>query len=1196
MYLAKIEIHGFKSFGDAVKLSIPQGITAVIGPNGSGKSNVADAIRWVLGEQSAKTLRGTKMEDIIFAGTEKRKSLGYAEVAMYIKNDDHVLPIEYEEVVIKRRVYRSGESEYFINGSHCRLKDIQELFMDTGIGKEGYSIIGQGQIDKILSSKPEDRRSLFEEAAGIYKYKVRRLEAEKKLEKERENLLRIHDIMSEIESRLEPLEKEAEKTKSYWKLKDELKEVDINLYIEEVERIKQDTAKLGETLENIERELKDTNAQKDTILTRQTECKEKRQELFSELEKLLNHISQLEKDQQRQQASIQISEERISSIHQLIDQIDKDTKKQQDYKETMQNEHQVLKVKGTALELEEATKRERLIKKEAAFEAEQMSLEQKEKNLESSKAEVFDKIHQIDLLKSEIDKQSSIEEQMDYRYSQLTEAIQTLNSDITHQEVSLQVGRKKEKETKEKLEQAQTAFNKLEEQRKILQDTLTELERSWHSNAQKKDQAKRQIAWLEQVKNDFEGYYQSVKQVLTIKKQEPEKWQGILGITADVIQVPKDYEIAIVTALGGAMQNIVTQTEQDAKAMIQLMKQRNISKVTFLPLDTIQAFGAVQDIAALRKETGFLGLGSELVTFDNIYGPVVANLLGRILIVDNMNHASQIARKYKYRYKIVTLDGEVFHAGGSLSGGASKNNKNNIFSRTRELKELQTLHVQLEEETLVLGQAIKDHEAEKETLRVEWETLYKQCESLKETEKTIILEIDKGENSLKLTKQSQLQLVEEKLSIEEAKEVAAKGKDEVYDKIKALEETIVMDQESLKALEAELESLKSRREALRNELTEEKIALSTLVQNRKHIEEQIKNIEHNLSNSDEQHLNIIERKDSLLEDEKKIRLTIEDTHETIKKLGEEIENSKQSKVDLEKGRVQLEETLSNYEKEIERILERVAKLKEEHYRLTTRKEMVELEEKKQSDNMWEQYELTYSACLPFKKDMGPIVEMKKLADRLHAQIKVIGHVNVNAVVEFEETKTRFEFLSTQRQDIEKAEATLMELIDQLTAQMHEIFREQFTVIAENFSYVFKELFGGGMAFLQLVDEENILESGIEIIAKPPGKKLQNMTLLSGGERTLTAIALLFGILKLKPSPFCVLDEIEAALDDANVLRFAEYLGNLSKDTQFIVITHRKGTMERADTLYGVTMQERGVSTVLSIKLEEATKYLDKKTS
>ncbi|MEF9958378.1 MAG: chromosome segregation protein SMC [Niameybacter sp.] len=1196
MYLAKIEIHGFKSFGDAVKLNIPQGITAVIGPNGSGKSNVADAIRWVLGEQSAKTLRGTKMEDIIFAGTEKRKSLGYAEVSMFIKNDDHVLSIEYDEVVIKRRVYRSGESEYFINGSPCRLKDIQELFMDTGIGKEGYSIIGQGQIDKILSSKPEDRRSLFEEAAGIYKYKVRRLEAERKLDKERENLLRIHDIMSEIESRLEPLEKEAEKTKAYWKLKDELKEIDINLYIEEVERIKQDTTRLNENLEGITQELVATNRQKDEIGEKQAASKAKREALFRELEKLLNHISDLEKEQQHQRSGIQISQERISSIHQLMEQIDKDTKKQQDYKEMMQNEYQVLKVKGTALELEEVTKRERLIKREKEFEEEQKDLEQKEKNLESSKAEVFDKVHQIDLLRSEIDKQSSIEEQMDYRYTQLTEAIQSLNSEITHQEVSVQVGRKKEKETKEALEAAKTTFNALEVQRKTIQETLTELERNWHTNAQKKEQAKRQIGWLEQVKNDFEGYYQSVKQVLTLKKQDESKWKGILGITADLIQVPKAYEIAIVTALGGAMQNVVTQTERDAKAMIQLMKQRNISKVTFLPLDTIQTFGAVQDIEALRQEPGFLGLGSEVVTFEALYKPIVANLLGRILIVDDMNNASAIARKYKYRYKIVTIDGEVFHAGGSLSGGASKNNKNNIFARTRELKELQELYVQLEQETHTLSDRLKEKEAQRETLRIEWEATYKKCESLKETETAIILDIDKGENSLKLTKQSQLQLVEEKLAIEEAKEVASKGKDEVYEKIRALEETIVMDQESLKALEQELEALKNQRESLRNALTEEKIALSTLVQNRKHIEEQLKTLEHNLNNTDEQHLSIVERKDSLIKDEKKIHEVIEEAQVKIQKLGEAIEASKQGKVDLEQGRIKLEETLASYDQALEKVSERIANLKEENYRLTTKKEMVDLEEKKQSDTMWDQYELTYSACLPFKKDMGPLVEMKKQSDRLRAQIKVIGHVNVNAVVEFDETKTRFEFLSEQRQDIEKAEAGLMELIDQLTAKMHEIFRAQFSVIAENFSYVFQELFGGGMAFLQLVDEENILESGIEIIAKPPGKKLQNMTLLSGGERTLTAIALLFGILKLKPSPFCVLDEIEAALDDANVLRFAEYLGSLSKDTQFIVITHRKGTMERADTLYGVTMQERGVSTVLSIKLEEATKYLDKKTS
>lgn len=1196
MYLDKIEIHGFKSFGDAVKLNIPKGITAVIGPNGSGKSNVADAIRWVLGEQSAKTLRGTKMEDIIFAGTEKRKSLGYAEVSMCIKNEDHVLPIEYSEVVIKRRVYRSGESEYFINGSNCRLKDIQELFMDTGIGKEGYSIIGQGQIDKILSSKPEDRRSLFEEAAGIYKYKVRRQEAERKLEKERENLLRIHDIMSEIESRLEPLEKEAEKTKSYWKLKDELKTIDINLYIEEVERIKEDTKKLNDNLVALGQELQGANKQKEEVSIKQVQSKEKREELFTELEKLLGHISSLEKEQQQQESTIRINEERISSIHQLIEQIDKDTKKQQDYKEMMQNEHQVLKAKNTALELEESIKRERLGKKEREFESGQKDLELKEKSLESSKSEVFDKIHQIDLLKSEIDKQSSMEEQMDYRYSQLSETIQTLNSEITHQEVNIQVQRKKEKETIEALETAQVAFNNLENKKKELEEQLTQVERSWHTNAQKKEQAKRQISWLEQVKNDFEGYYQSVKQVLTIKKQDPNRWKGILGITADVIEVPKEYEIAIVTALGGAMQNIVTQREQDAKAMIGLMKQRNISKVTFLPLDTIQAFGSVQDIDNLRMEPGFLGLGSEVVAFDNLYKPVIDNLLGRILIVDDMNHASAIARKYKYRYKIVTLDGEVFHAGGSLSGGASKNNKNNIFARTRELKELQEEYVQLEQETITLSNTLKKYEAEKETLRTEWEVLYKKCEELKEIEKNIILEIDKGENSLKLTKQSQLQLVEEKLSIEEAKETSSKGKEAIYDKIKALEETITVNQEGLKVLELELETLKAQRESLRDELTEEKIGLSTLIQNRKHIEEQIQALEQNLQNTDEQHLGIVERKDALLEDEKRIVLSIEEAKEKILELGQAIEVSKQARINLEQSRVQLEETLVNLETQVTKITEQISNLKEENYRLTTKKEMVELEEKKLSDMMWEQYELTYSACLPFKKEVGSLSEMKKDSDRLRAQIKVIGHVNVNAVAEFEETRTRFEFLSTQRQDIEKAEVALMELIDQLTAKMHEIFREQFSVIAENFSYVFKELFGGGMAFLQLVDEDNILESGIEIIAKPPGKKLQNMTLLSGGERTLTAIALLFGILKLKPSPFCVLDEIEAALDDANVLRFAEYLGSLSKETQFIVITHRKGTMERADTLYGVTMQERGVSTVLSIKLEEATKYLDKKTS
>lgn len=1196
MYLDKIEIHGFKSFGDAVKLNIPRGITAVIGPNGSGKSNVADAIRWVLGEQSAKTLRGTKMEDIIFAGTEKRKSLGYAEVSMHIKNDDHVLPIEYMEVVIKRRVYRSGESEYFINGSPCRLKDIQELFMDTGIGKEGYSIIGQGQIDKILSSKPEDRRSLFEEAAGIYKYKVRRQEAERKLEKERDNLLRIHDIMSEIEARLEPLEIEAGKTKEYLNLKDTLKDIEINLYIEEVHRIKRDTDKLNADIESVIAQISDAQMNKERLVKVQEENKQKREDFFLATQNILQRISDLEKGQQQKHAAIQLNEERISSIHQLLDQIDKDTKKQQDYKEAMQNEYQVLKAKHTALELEEAMKEERLNKKEKEFDVKQQDLESKEKSLEASKSEIFDKVHQIDLLKSEIDKQTSVEEQRDYRYSQLTESIQTFNSEITHQEVHLQVQKKREQEVQETLRTEEVNFEKLEVQKVQFEQECSNLEHAYKTNQQNKEQTKRQIAWLEQVKNDFEGYYHSVKQVLTLKKENAAMWQGILGITADIVEVPKEYEVAIVTALGGAMQNIVTRSEKDAKAMIQVMKQRNIAKVTFLPLDTIQPYAKPADLEALRKEKGFLGLGSDVVGYEEIYAPIVSNLLDRILIVDQIENASVIARKYKYRYKIVTLDGEVFHAGGSLSGGASKNNKNNIFARTRELKELKERYETYKIQTVEFEKRIQTIKQSMKDLLVEWDKASDTLMKLHDEEKVLILEINKCENSLKLTKQSQLQLVEEKLAIEDAKTLAEQGKEEVYEQIKALQETIELDKESLKDLEAELESLKTAREALRNELTEEKIALSTTSQNKVHVEEQIKTLEVNISNTKEQHMSILERKESLYEDEKKLQQTIVQTKEEIEKLEQEIINAATEKAQVETDRALLEEKAKEVDENVIKIDEVLANLKEESYRLHNKKELLEMEEHKQTDNMWEQYEMTYSACLAFKKDLGSIVDMKKQADQLRAKIKVIGHVNVNAVSEFEETKSRFEFLSAQRQDIEKAEEALVELINQLTMQMHEIFREQFKNIAENFSVVFQELFGGGMAFLQLVDEDNILESGIEIIAKPPGKKLQNMTLLSGGERTLTAIALLFGILKLKPSPFCVLDEIEAALDDANVLRFAQYLGSFSKDTQFIVITHRKGTMERADTLYGVTMQERGVSTVLSIKLEEATKYLDKKTS
>lgn len=1196
MYLEKIEILGFKSFGDAVKLPIPKGITGVIGPNGSGKSNVADAIRWVLGEQSAKTLRGTKMEDIIFAGTEKRKPLGYAEVALHIKNDDHKLAIDYEEVAVKRRVYRSGESEYFMNGSLCRLRDIQELFMDTGVGKEGYSIIGQGQIDKVLSSKPEDRRNLFEEAAGIYKYKVRRLEAERKLEKEKDNLLRINDIMVEIEGRLEPLEKEAEKTKLYLTLKDDLKERELNVFIYEIDRIKERLLKVRQDKANLEQEMEATKKQRAQTVEEQAACKVAREALFESIQDILRTVNTLEKEEQQKKADIALNEERILSITNLLSQIEKDTQKQADYKALIQEQLQVFQSKKTGLELEKTTQQEILQKTEEKMMHEQEVLSKMESQLEDSKTGLYGKTREIDLLRGEVDKKDNLDEQMDYRYTQLQETIARMNSEITHQEVHLQVQHKKHTTLKDSLDVTQGLFVSCDEKKNQLEQSIKEKQHAMQQLEHETVQTDRQLNWLHQIKNDFEGYFQSVKQVLTLKKQEQAKWQGILGVTADLIEVPERYEVAMVTALGGAMQNIVTQSERDAKAMIQVMKQKGIGKVTFLPLDTIQPNPLTREVQNLKQEPGFLGLASELVRYEPFYAGLVDYLLGRILIVEGIEQASALAKKYKYRYKIVTLEGEVFNAGGSLSGGSNKNNKNNIFARTRELHTLEDKRKQLVHTEKVYQEGMQSLQSEQREVLKQWDTLTQQLMAYQDQEKELMLEISKVTSGLELTKQSQVQLVEEKLQIQSVKEKAYEEREHVLERIASLEHALSDEEEAVKSLEEVLATTKEATEVSRQHMTEQKIALSQTIQNLVHIEEQITNTEKAIADTKDQHTDIVSRQEQLKRDKAAREEDIVRLHQAIEEIEETIIATHAKKEMCEADKHVLDEKEAQVEQALEAVIEKTEQLKEEHFRLEHQEEQLKTQDQTQHQIIWDQYELTYTDACAFKKELGDMVVVKKEADTLRARIKTLGNINVNAVDEYHEIKTRYTFLNTQREDIAKAEDTLKELIERLTEQMHTIFKEQFEAIAANFTEVFKELFGGGTAFLQLVDESNILESGIDIIVKPPGKKLQNMTLLSGGERTLTAIALLFGILKLKPSPFCVLDEIEAALDDANVLRFADYLSSLSQGTQFIVITHRKGTMERADTLYGVTMQERGISTVLSIKLEEATHYLDQKSS
>lgn len=1195
MYLDKVEIHGFKSFGDAVKLMIPKGITGVIGPNGSGKSNVSDAIRWVLGEQSAKSLRGSKMEDIIFAGTEKRKSLGYAEVALTIKNPEQKMAIDYGEVVVKRRVYRSGESEYFINGSPCRLKDVQELFMDTGVGKDGYSIIGQGQIDRVLSSKPEERRTLFEEAAGIYKYKMRRQEAERKLDKQRDNLTRLQDIIGEIETRIEPLQIEAEKTTKFLKLKDELKEVDVNIFIYEMDRLENEIGELSQKIQNVDIELNQQNAMQALQTSELEKMKTQRDEVYRAAEANIEKMAFLEKEKERRVNQIALNDEKASSTSRLLVQIHHDQKEQVMDQQNKIEKLSFLETKRTALEIEKASKESIIEQEEDKIKKLSGDLEALMSHIDTSKLALHQKLREIDLLEADIQKNDGLESQFEFRKEQIKEQIARMNSEIQHQEVSSLLAEKKQKE----LEETLTGIKAQKEKAILLKEQLTEkkmaLEKDKLSIAQNIMQTERQLKWLHHIKEENEGYFGSVKQVLNVVKQDKQKWRGIIGVVGELLEVPKTYEIAIVTALGGVIQNVVTASENDAKDMISVMKQRGIARVTFLPLDTVRQSNPIHEVT-LKDEVGYLGLASELIQYDQQYNHIISSLLGRIIVVDDMHNASRIAKKYGYKYKLVTLQGEIFNSGGSLSGGSTKNQSNNLFSRARELKEaeekLRELGRQSEENKCVLGEVTQSLIEQQKVL----DGLLEKERHLSEQRNQYLLELEKNNQALKLNKENQLQLINERNSIEDSIDEMNKGKDESTQKLRSLKKSISVDESAILDLEERRKDVLDQKEQLEKQLTDKRIGLSSTIQSINYMLEQIKDLEEAINSHDT-------KKAQLVETIQKYESEIEALREESKKIHEQIKEDEQAILETQNQRKHYDQeklVLEQKERALEeqacQLNEKVNLLKEEKYRLDNKKENSLLQKQTWGNSMWEQYELTYTRALGFKKESIQIADYKKQSLELKGKIKLIGSVNVNAVEEYQETKTRYEFLMGQKEDIEKAADALVEMIEKLMQEMEEIFKAQFSLIARNFSDVFKELFGGGEAYLELVDEENILESGIEIVAKPPGKKLQNMSLLSGGERTLTAISLIFGILKLKPSPFCVLDEIEAALDDANVIRFANYLEKLSNETQFIVITHRKGTMEHAHTLYGVTQQERGVSTILSIQLDDVDQYMDKKKS
>lgn len=1179
MYLKSLEVHGFKSFANKLIFEFHDGITAIVGPNGSGKSNVADAVRWVLGEQSAKQLRGAKMEDVIFAGTQMRKPLGFAYVAITISNEDHKLNVPYEEVKIARRVYRSGESEYLLNGTACRLKDVQELLFDTGIGKEGYSIIGQGQIDKILSGKPEERRELFDEAAGIVKYKRRKASAQKNLEEEKHNLERIEDILSEIEKQVEPLEKQAAKAKQYLAFRDELRVQDVNMFLIEYDRIHEEIKEFEGKQAIADNDLKNANQEYE-------KSKREYERVQSELDEKIKSI-ELKKDRLNQsrvmlnncEGDIRLLNEQINGIRQSENHYREAIESYKERIKNFEDEH-----KQYAVQKEENSKKteeiksltkenEKLIanKKETAFEI--------ENDIKSVQDMKLAGINAAADIKSEELKYKTLLEQNNIKRAELNKRVLANKSEASVLTETISSHKKVYDEITEKIKAIDDSNAVMQEKFNGINEENQNRRREHSDTQQKFHMENSRLNSLKNMTERYEGFGQSIKRVMERKEDTP----GIIGVVADIIRVKKEYEIAVETALGGSIQNIVTDNEQTAKKMIEYLKKNRYGRATFLPLTNIHK-KAANNARNVMAEKGVIGMASELVSADEKYNDLVNYLLGRFVVVDNIDNAIALAVKYHHTLRIVTTEGELLNPGGSMSGGAFKNN-NNLLGRRRQIKQLEEdvekFKTKLTEYAAQIEQGEKEIKELREKIgannRLRQELIVKQ-----NTEKIgyerAVSDLKKSEEQLELIRIEGMRIEEDKDKLKGVMDGIGRRISESEDETKDFDEKISRYQEKLDKVREELNLLEQKD----SEFT---LKITSLAQSEGFINENMLRASEGKDTVSKQLAQTIEDSRNIGGQIKQKQDEIIKTRNIIKTTKEEIENSELEikKQNLEKE--ELSEKNKTFLDKREELSKNINELEMESFRLAGRKEKLTESIDNYTNYMWEQYELTYHSALALKTQTELTVSgMKAKIAEIKKQIKSLGSVNVNAIEQYKEVSERYELLTTQHDDLIEAAKVLEEIIENLDNDMRKQFEEQFAEIRSRFDKVFKELFGGGRGTLELMEDEDILTAGIKIIAQPPGKKLQNMMQLSGGEKALTAIALLFAIQSLKPSPFCLLDEIEAALDDSNVDRYAEYLHKLTKDTQFIVITHRRGTMNAADILYGITMQEKGVSTLVSVNL------------
>ncbi len=1179
MYLKSIEIHGFKSFANKIVFQFHNGITGIVGPNGSGKSNVADAVRWVLGEQRIKQLRGASMQDVIFSGTETRKPLSYAYVAITLDNSDHQLAIDYDEVTVARRIYRSGESEYLINGTPCRLKDVNELFYDTGIGKEGYSIIGQGQIDKILSGKPEERRELFDEAAGIVKFKRRKAAAQTKLENEKQNLVRVNDILSELEKQVGPLEKQSEVAKVYLRKKEELKSLDINVFLLENKRLREQLASAEEKYNLASTELVETGEKYEGIKEEYERIQQEIESLDTAIEAAREQLTDTGLMRGKLEGEINVLKEQINSAHGSENHLNNRKAALEEEIAGKEQEKQDILTdkKDTDTQVQEIA--EAAAKAKADLEAIQNKITELNNNIEAGKNTIIGELNQRATIKSKMGRFDTMMEQINIRKAELNSRLLRAKSDEVAREETV----KKLEETFETVTEELRQMTEQEAASELelgnIRENLTGLDAKLRETQTRFHQEQSKLEALTNITERYDGYGGSVKKVM----EQKEKEKGIIGVVADIIQVEAKYETAIETALGGNIQNIVTDNEETAKHMISFLKQNRLGRATFLPLTSITKPQEFKNPEAL-KEKGVIGMADELVGTEEEYRNVAKAMLGRIVVVDNVDNAVKIARKFDYGIRMVTLEGELLVPGGAISGGAFKNNSN-LLGRRREMDELEKKVKKLSEDIKTYNQKIEDTKSKRNKLRMDLEALKTEMQRKSIEQNTARLNISQARERMEEEAESAQSLKLEEQEIETRIFEIRSGKESITQELAASEELEKTTQEQILGFQKELESCRLEESEASAHAGEWEVKVEKMRQALDYKQANVDRIGGELERAQAELKEILEaltenaqeverKKNNILEIEKTIAASHENQDASRKKLDEDLAKKEE-----------LSAKQKDFFRSREEMSERMNALDKEVYRLGEQKKKLEDGIEGQINYMWDEYEITLSDAAGLRnEEMNDLPAMKREISGLKDEIRKLGNVNVNAIEDYKNLMERYTFMKTQHDDLVEAEKTLEGIIEELDTAMRKQFTEKFAEISREFDKVFKELFGGGKGTLELMEDEDILEAGIRIIAQPPGKKLQNMMQLSGGEKALSAISLLFAIQNLKPSPFCLLDEIEAALDDSNVGRFAKYLHKLTKNTQFIVITHRRGTMEQVDRLYGITMQEKGVSTLVSVNL------------